>query len=55
LTITFNKTVNTIDYSREGVTVSTVDGESFEGDYVVVTVSMGVLKKDKIKLIPVLP
>ncbi|HSH04562.1 MAG TPA: FAD-dependent oxidoreductase [Anaerolineae bacterium] len=55
LRIQLNQIVHTIAYDEDdGVTVVTDKGE-FEADYVIVTVPLGVLKKEKIKFQPPLP
>lgn len=52
--VKLNTWVSGIDYSNEKVTVSTSQGD-FEADYVIVTVPLGVLKKNKITFTPALP
>lgn len=52
--VRLNVKVNGIDYSGAMTQVST-DGETFEADYVVVAVPLGVLKKDLITFSPELP
>jgi len=50
--IQYNSPVSAIDYSGNKVTVSTTNGESYEADRVIVTVSIGVLKSNMISFIP---
>ena len=50
--IQFNNPVTQVDYSGEGVQVTTQAGEVFEADKVLVTVSVGVLKSGNIDFIP---
>ncbi|KAK7393004.1 hypothetical protein VNO78_21454 [Psophocarpus tetragonolobus] len=52
--ILYERTVNTIRYSADGVQV-TAGSQVFEGDMVLCTVPLGVLKKGSIKFIPELP
>lgn len=53
--IFLNKVVKSISYSRYGVRVTTVDGESFTGDYGLCTFSTGVLGSDSVDFSPSLP
>ncbi|KAH7665500.1 N(8)-acetylspermidine oxidase (propane-1,3-diamine-forming) protein [Dioscorea alata] len=53
--ISFNKVVREINYTDNGVTVFTEDGETYEADYVMVSVSLGVLQTHLIRFNPVLP
>ncbi|KAL7252866.1 hypothetical protein ACSBR1_007426 [Camellia fascicularis] len=52
--ILYEKTVHTIRYTTDGVQV-VVGNQVFEGDMVLCTVSLGVLKSGSIKFIPELP
>ena len=52
--ILFNSPVKSIDYTSDQVIVKTVDGNVFEADRVLVTVSIGVLKSETIHFIPAL-
>lgn len=47
-----NKVVQSIDYSKDTVIVSTVDGECFSASQVLITVPLGVLKKNHIQFLP---
>ena len=55
LDIELNAWVSNIDYSAAGVTVTTRDQRRFTADKVVVTVPLGVLKKQVIEFSPPLP
>ncbi|KAJ0982225.1 hypothetical protein J5N97_010480 [Dioscorea zingiberensis] len=50
-----NKVVRHISYSGSGVTVMTEDGKKYEADYVMVSVSVGVLQTHLIRFKPDLP
>lgn len=50
-----NKVVRELQHSRNGVTVITEDGSVYEADYVVLSVSIGVLQSDLISFYPPLP
>lgn len=50
--IQFNSPVTAIDYSDNRVTVKTKNGKAYEADRVLVTVSIGVLKSNKITFTP---
>ncbi|KAG7014256.1 Polyamine oxidase 1 [Cucurbita argyrosperma subsp. argyrosperma] len=50
-----NKVVREIQHSRTGVTVTTEDGCIYEANYVVLSVSIGVLQSDLISFTPSLP
>lgn len=52
ITVLTNKVVQCIDYSQDIIRVSTVDGESFSASQVVITVPLGVLKKQHIQFLP---
>lgn len=52
--IEFNSPVSEIDYSGNNVIVKTKNGDSYEVDRVLVTVSIGVLKSNMISFTPVL-
>ncbi len=54
LTIKLAQIVQQIQYSQDGVTVTTNQGQ-FSGDAVIVTVPLGVLKKEVIQFTPPLP
>lgn len=54
LNVSLNTWVSGIDYSGDKVLVATSQGD-FEADYVIVTVPLGVLKKEKIAFTPALP
>lgn len=48
----FSSAVTEIDYSKNKVIITTENGKSHKADKVLVTVSIGVLKSNKIKFIP---
>ena len=50
--IKFNTPVSAIDYSENKIIVKTTNGETYEADRVLVTVSIGVLKSNKITFKP---
>ncbi|KAF3322083.1 polyamine oxidase-like protein [Carex littledalei] len=50
-----NKVVREIQYSAQGVTVKTEDGSVYNADYVMVSVSIGVLQTQLINFTPDLP
>lgn len=50
--IVYNSVVKSIDYSGEKVVLITSDGKTYEGDKVLVTVSIGVLKSNNISFTP---
>ena len=50
--IQFNSPVEMVDYSGEKVLVRTLDGKQFEADRVLLTVSVGVLRSNKIRFVP---
>ena len=50
--IKFSSAVTEIDYSKNKVIITTENGKSHKADKVLVTVSIGVLKSNKIKFIP---
>ena len=52
--IQFNSPVKSIDYTSDQVIVKTVDGNIYEADRVLVTVSVGVLKSETIHFMPAL-
>ncbi len=52
--IKYNAAVSSIDYSGEKVVIKTLDGSLHEADKVLVTVSIGVLKSNKIEFVPTL-
>ena len=52
--IQFNTVVSEIDYSGDDVLVTTTNGDIFQADKVLVTVSIGVLKSGDITFIPTL-
>ena len=52
--ISYNSAVGSIDYSGDKLVVKTLDGRSYEADKVLVTVSIGVLKSNKIEFKPAL-
>ncbi|CAI0410949.1 unnamed protein product [Linum tenue] len=52
--ILYEKTVHTIRYGSDGVQVVT-GGQTFEGDMVLCTVPLGVLKNGSVKFVPELP
>lgn len=54
LDVRFKKTVKTIDYSGDEIRIETNDA-TFTADYVVVTVSLGVLQANGIEFVPELP
>ncbi|XP_023764694.1 protein FLOWERING LOCUS D [Lactuca sativa] len=53
--ILYEKTVNSIRYSSDGVQVAVNGGQVFEGDIALCTVPLGVLKSGFIKFTPALP
>ena len=50
-----NQVVNTINWSTDGVEVSTTTGLVYSADYLLVTFSVGVLKSNAVQFIPNLP
>ncbi|XP_057522016.1 polyamine oxidase 1 isoform X3 [Amaranthus tricolor] len=50
-----DKVVREIQYSRSGVTVKTEDGSIYEANYLILSVSIGVLQSDLISFRPPLP
>ena len=50
--IKYNAAVSSIDYSGKKVVLKTLDGNTYEADQVLVTVSIGVLKSNKIEFVP---
>ncbi|KAL0921713.1 hypothetical protein M5K25_008813 [Dendrobium thyrsiflorum] len=50
-----NKVVRVIEHSPRGVTVKTEDGSVYKADYVIVSVSLGVLQSKLIEFVPKLP
>lgn len=55
LDIRLLQVVKSIDYSVQGVAIVTASGERFAGDFAVVTVPLGVLKKRTVNFAPDLP
>jgi monoamine oxidase len=55
LNIKLNHTVTGVDYSASPVKVSVKDQPTIEADRVIITVSLGVLKRDSISFTPTLP
>ena len=55
LDIIYNQEVIEINYSEGKVEVKTKNGEKFEANYAIITVSLGILKKNLIKFNPELP
>ncbi|WDE08796.1 FAD-dependent oxidoreductase [Thalassomonas viridans] len=53
--ITYNTPVTGIDYSGEKVLVKTINGQSFSGDKVIVTVPVSILQEGSINFNPALP
>ena len=53
--IRYNEKVTAISYNNDGVTVSTEQGEIFYAKYVIITVSLGVLRNNVITFTPALP
>ncbi len=51
----FEKVVASIDYTADEMVVTTIDGNVFKGDKVIVTVPVAVLKQDVIEFKPSLP
>jgi monoamine oxidase len=47
--------VQEINYSKHGVRVKTMDGWLYKADYVMVSVSLGVLQSNLISFMPPLP
>ncbi|TAG94524.1 MAG: FAD-dependent oxidoreductase [Bacteroidetes bacterium] len=54
LDIRLNQIVNQIDYNQENIKITTTK-DTFKAKYVVVTVPLGVLKKNTINFLPALP
>jgi monoamine oxidase len=54
LNILYSKVVNRIEYAESGVKVTTADGSNYEAKYVIVTVPLGVLKRNTITFAPAL-
>lgn len=54
LTIKYNYVVSSINYQGSTV-ITTANGETFESDYILVTVPLGVLKRNSIVFTPALP
>lgn len=52
--IIFNQIVANIDYSGDGVVITTQEGKIYRADKVIVTVSPGVLQQDLINFVPAL-
>jgi polyamine oxidase len=50
-----NKVVRELRHSRNGVTVTTEDGSVYDANYVILSVSIGVLQSDLISFSPPLP
>ncbi|XP_066283413.1 uncharacterized protein [Branchiostoma lanceolatum] len=50
-----NKTITTIEWTYDGVTVTTKDGSSYTADFAIVTFSMGVLQSNSVEFVPGLP
>ena len=55
ITILTNKVVQSIDYTKELIQIFTEKGECFTASQIVITVPLGVLKKQHIRFIPDLP
>ncbi|KAF8378293.1 hypothetical protein HHK36_029632 [Tetracentron sinense] len=55
LRVKLNKVVTEINYKADGVVVTTEDGSTYEADYVMVSVSIGVLQTKLINFVPILP
>ena len=55
LDIRLNTTVTAIDWSDNGVTVSTAEGQTFTGDNAIITLPVGVLHANKVTFTPALP
>jgi polyamine oxidase len=53
--VQLNAIVETITYSKDGVSVSLSDGSNSSADYALVTFSLGVLQHDDVHFEPVLP
>ena len=53
--IVLNAKVTSIAHNSSGVTVTTESGETYEGDYAIVTFSLGVLQRNMIEFRPQLP
>jgi monoamine oxidase len=54
LSIKYNYSVSSVNYQGSTV-VTTANGETFESDYILVTVPLGVLKTNSITFLPALP
>jgi polyamine oxidase len=50
-----NATVRNVDYTSNGVNVTLTDGTRLNGDYALVTFSLGVLQNDDVIFEPQLP
>ncbi|XP_019639173.1 PREDICTED: polyamine oxidase-like [Branchiostoma belcheri] len=50
-----NKVVQTVNWTDAGVTITTVDGSTYRGEYGLMTVSVGVLENEVIDFTPDLP
>ncbi|KAL8154375.1 hypothetical protein V2J09_012135 [Rumex salicifolius] len=50
-----NKVVREVQQSKNGVTVTTEDGCSYDANYVILSVSIGVLQSDLVSFVPALP
>ena len=50
--IVFSSPVEKIDYTNDQVTITTTDGQSYQADKALVTVSIGILKAEDIEFVP---
>lgn len=55
LNIELNTLITTVDYGADGVTLTTQDGRTFDGDAALITLPLGVLKEGRISFDPPLP
>jgi polyamine oxidase len=53
--VKLNQIVNKINYEEKKIIIETEEGKKYESDFVISTVSIGVLKSNQIKFIPELP
>jgi len=59
ISVTYNKRVNSVTYDSAGVVLTTADGSTYNADYVIITIPLGVLKSSdassKVTFSPALP
>lgn len=51
----FNATVHTVAHSKDGVTITLIDGTTLSAEYALCTFSLGVLQNDDVQFRPTLP